>query len=97
MKDPCSSYCIGSFDKLRKEFLDPTLMSWSRSHLRRVVELKRMGKKRSKKLEPYTLENITLEKFVNGGQALGYSSDGKPVFVWGALAIESVGLCRARH
>lgn len=30
------------------------------------------------------LEDIILEKFVNGGQALGYH-DGKPVFVWGGL------------
>ncbi len=43
-----------------------------------------MGKKRNKKLESYILESITLEKWVNGGQALGYH-DSKPVFVYGAL------------
>lgn len=49
-----------------------------------------MGKRRNKKFEPYVLENITLEKFVNGGQALGYDSEGKAVFVWGGLEGEKV-------
>ncbi|HRV75903.1 MAG TPA: TRAM domain-containing protein, partial [Candidatus Saccharimonadales bacterium] len=49
-----------------------------------------MGKRRNKKLESYVLENITLEKFVNGGQALGYTAEGKPLFVWGGLAGERV-------
>lgn len=48
-----------------------------------------MGKRRNTKMEPYVLENIALEKFVNGGQALGYEKDGKPVFVWGGLAGET--------
>lgn len=45
-----------------------------------------MGKK--KKLG-YVIENIILEKFVNGGQALGYFGD-RPVFVWGGLPGETV-------
>ncbi|MDQ5913943.1 MAG: Class SAM-dependent methyltransferase [Patescibacteria group bacterium] len=49
-----------------------------------------MGKRRNTKMEPYVLNDIALEKFVNGGQALGYTTDGKPVFVWGALAGETV-------
>ncbi len=48
-----------------------------------------MGKRRQKRFKPYLLEDVTLEKFVNGGQALGYSN-GKPVFVWGALVGEVV-------
>jgi 23S rRNA (uracil1939-C5)-methyltransferase len=43
-----------------------------------------MGKRKQKRFEPYELAEVTLEKFVNGGQALGYV-DGKPVFVYGAL------------
>lgn len=50
-----------------------------------------MGKRRNKKFEPYVLENIALEKLVNGGQALGYH-DGKPVFVWGGLPGETVDI-----
>ncbi len=52
-----------------------------------------MGKRRNKKFEPYVIEDLALEKFVNGGQALGYSSKEsgeKPVFVWGALPGEKV-------
>jgi 23S rRNA (uracil1939-C5)-methyltransferase len=52
-----------------------------------------MGKRRNKKFEPFVLEDITLEKFVNGGQALGYFKDGlklKPVFAWGCLPGEKV-------
>lgn len=51
-----------------------------------------MGKRRYKKFEPYVLQNIALEKFVNGGQALGYDKDGKAIFVWGALAGETADI-----
>lgn len=40
-----------------------------------------MGKKRR---SGYVIEDVALEKFVNGGQVLGYHN-GQPVFVWGAL------------
>jgi len=45
-----------------------------------------MGKK--KKLG-YVIEGVLLEKFVNGGQTLGYHDD-KPVFVWGGVPGETV-------
>lgn len=38
------------------------------------------------------LENIALEKFVNGGQALGYDADGKPIFTWGVLPGEKANI-----
>jgi 23S rRNA (uracil1939-C5)-methyltransferase len=38
----------------------------------------------------YLIEDVHLEKFVNGGQALGYSKEGKPIFVWGGLPGELV-------
>lgn len=43
-----------------------------------------------KKFEPYLIEGLKLEKFVNGGQALGYTVEGKPIFVWGGIAGEIV-------
>jgi 23S rRNA (uracil1939-C5)-methyltransferase len=43
-----------------------------------------------KKFEPYLIEDLKLEKFVNGGQALGYTVEGKPIFVWGGIAGEIV-------
>lgn len=35
---------------------------------------------------------IRLEKFVHGGQVLGYLHDGKPIFVWGGLPGELVDI-----
>jgi tRNA/tmRNA/rRNA uracil-C5-methylase (TrmA/RlmC/RlmD family) len=43
-----------------------------------------------KKFEPYLIEGLKLEKFVNGGQALGYTVEGKPIFVWGGITGEIV-------
>lgn len=48
-----------------------------------------MGKK--KRRVGYVVEGVLLEKFVNGGQALGYNND-KPVFVWGAMPGEKVSI-----
>lgn len=38
------------------------------------------------------LENITLQKFVHGGQCLGSTEDGKKLFVWGGLPGELVNV-----
>ena len=46
--------------------------------------------RKQKKFEPYLIEDLKLEKFVNGGQALGYGVEGKPIFVWGGIAGEIV-------
>ena len=36
------------------------------------------------------IEQVKIEKLVPGGQALGELSDGRKVFVWGALPNETV-------
>lgn len=46
--------------------------------------------KRKKRFDCVLLENLSLEKFVNGGQTIGYTKDGKTVFVWGGLPGEVV-------
>lgn len=51
-----------------------------------------MGKRRYKKFEPYVLQDIAPTKFVNGGQALGYDADGKPIFAWGVLPGEKANI-----
>ena len=43
------------------------------------------------KPKPQKIENLKLEKLVNGGQAMGYH-EGKPVFVYGALPGEVVDI-----
>lgn len=42
--------------------------------------------------QPLIVPDITLEKFVHGGQVLGHLPDGKSVFVWGGLPGEQVDL-----
>lgn len=58
-----------------------------------------MGRRKQKKSEPYLIEDLVLEKFVNGGQALGYFGkdfESKPVFVWGGIAGETVDVLVAK-
>lgn len=43
------------------------------------------------------METVILDKFVNGGQALGQLADGRKVFVWGGLPGESVNIRLTRN